>query len=536
MLDDAHNLSDEALTVLNLLLDLETFSTPLLTFVLAGDSSLETRLQQPALLDFQKQLDLHLRLHSLQSEEVDSYIAYRVRTAGNTAQDLFSPAAVQRIAHYSKGVPRLINLFCDNALQAAHLAGARAVSAGLVDKVAQEFFFADETESSTAPRQVPVVILPHQQSTPQPKTYPVVLKQGARQLAWLTLALLMAWVLLFQPIQPPQWTHDKASPSSARLAATPAAPAKQPDQPLQPGTDADPLPVVSPTEQPQESRMAKTVPAPERALEPREHRLAETPAAAAIQRSHEPAPALALARRQPSSGSTPLLSNRANAFATNSSSATERTARQKAAHLQLARLGITATQTALLNSVERGDLQSTRLLLTAGVSPHAKNDQGWTPLMFAARGGRQDFARLLIAHGAHVNAKTKTGGTALMLAAMNNHGTLVETLINRGAHVNAKNSQGWTALTYASWKGHYQIVTILLDKGANAQVKDNQGWTPLRYAAWRQETRSTQEQLHQEIAEALGVNLKDEPLAVVANSDYSGVSNLLSARRKTPWS
>ncbi|MGE0680351.1 MAG: ankyrin repeat domain-containing protein [Candidatus Binatia bacterium] len=527
ILDDAHNLSDEALTALNLLLNLETLSAPLLTLVLAGDSSLETRLRQPFLSDLQKRIDLHLRLHSLQPEEIDSYIVYRVRTAGSTKQDLFSPEAVQRITHYSKGVPRLINLFCDNALQAAYLAGMRTVSARLVDNIAQELFFAETTGLTSRPSQIPVVVLPDRQSTPQPTTYPVVLKQGTKHLTWITLTILVAWFALFQLPPPLQLTHDEVLPRNAQSVITSVAPSEQPPQ-LE--NEASTFASVSHFIPQQEPRTEKAVPSSTQAAEPRENRIAQASGSVTVQQLKSPSPTLVLAHHQQSSATTPQQSRPASVVAPNSSPITARISQQDTAQMQLTRLGIAATHATLLHSVERGDMHVTRLLLTAGIPPNARDNQGWTPLMFAARGGRQDLALLLIAHGAQVNAKNKTKGTALMLAAMNNHIAMAETLISKGAHINTKNSQGWTALTYASWKGHSQVVTALLNKGANTQVKDNLGWTPRQYAAWRQETRSKQEQLYAEIAETLGINLKNEPLTAVSHSDYRATSDLLSLR------
>lgn len=529
VLDDAHNLSDEALTALNLLLNLETLSTPLLTLVLAGDSSLEARLHQPALGDLQKRIDLHLRLHNLRFEEIDPYIAYRVRTAGSNAQDLFSPEAVERITQYSQGVPRLINLFCDNALQEAYFAGMRAVSVGLVDKVARELFFVEEAAPHNRPQHIPVVVLPDRRSTPQPKTYPVVLKPRARQLAWLTLAILLSWFSLFQLTPPLQLTHNELRQRNARPTAPSAV---SPTQPLQLEDDPSILASASQVGQRQEPMPVNTARTSIPTSESLATRIVQASDAATIKEPSTPAPTFRPTSQPQSSVSAPRR-NKQQPLLAHSSPTTGRTSPREAAQAQLARLGIAATHPALLASVKRGDMRATHLLLTAGVSPNAQDDQGWTPLMFAARDDRQDLAHLLIAHGTNVNAKTKTGGTALILAAMNNHVAMTQTLINKGAHVNAKNSQGWTALTYAAWKGHEQVVTTLLTKGAKTQVQDSLGWTPLQYATWRQDRRAQQEHLQEEIAEALGVNLKAEPLTVTSHRDYGAISHLLSPSRQT---
>jgi ankyrin repeat protein len=132
------------------------------------------------------------------------------------------------------------------------------------------------------------------------------------------------------------------------------------------------------------------------------------------------------------------------------------------AQQELAALNIAVTEASLLDAIEHGHISVVRLLLAAGVSPNARDHEGWTPLMLAARDNQQDLVQTLLDLDAHVNARNKTGGTALMMAAMNDHLLIVDTLIRHGAVIDAQTPQGWTALTYASWKGHREVVAMLL--------------------------------------------------------------------------
>jgi len=517
-LDEAQHLSNETLVTLDLLLNLQTRSDSLLTLVLSGTPLLAARFQQPVLSDFQKCIDLHLRLHPLRPEEIPSYISYRVNTAGSLCPDLFSSAALERVAYYSKGNPRLVNLFCDNALQAAHLTGKYSVSAELLDNVAQALIQA-EREAPTQDRQeIPVVVLPDPQPTPQSVTYPVVVKQRTERLSWAVIILLIAWFTLFQATQPLQLTqHSDPQQAPSSLALLSVSTGQQPQ------SESDAVKLVSALHatQPQEQQAEKGFASPERASEPRERQLIRKETTR--QNAKDPSPMSALARRQQPSASN----TQASLLLASSSPSPRPTSQLEASRLQLAQKGIAATSANLIARVEQGDLQTVQLLLTAGVSPNTGDAQGWTPLMFAARDDRRDMARLLITSGADVNKKNKTGGTALIMAAMNNHSIMAETLIRKGARLDTQTAQGWTALTYAAWKGHGQIATLLLNKGAKTQIKDHKGWTPLMYASWRHDTHAQQKQLQKDIAEALGIDIQAEPLPVASGGEYIEVAQLL---------
>ena len=63
---------------------------------------------------------------------------HRLKTVGYEGKELFDRDAVERITLYSKGIPRLINVICDNALLIAYAASKRKVSAEMVEEVARD--------------------------------------------------------------------------------------------------------------------------------------------------------------------------------------------------------------------------------------------------------------------------------------------------------------------------------------------------------------------------------------------------------------
>ena len=81
------------------------------------------------------------------------------------------------------------------------------------------------------------------------------------------------------------------------------------------------------------------------------------------------------------------------------------------------------------------------------------------------QGNLEEIERLL-AQGADVNAKDNGGWTALMWVASYGHTETAEMLIDNGADVNAIDNYGRTALIIATSYGYTEIIDLLKEKGA----------------------------------------------------------------------
>ena len=182
----------------------------------------------------------------------------------------------------------------------------------------------------------------------------------------------------------------------------------------------------------------------------------------------------------------------------------------------------------------KGDLIKVQTLLEMGANPNAKDDNGWTPLHWAAQEGHVDVVRVLLERGANPNAKDEYGDTPLHNAAQKGHVEIVKLLLERGANPNAKNNYGWTPLHRAAQEGYFNIVELLLERGANPNAKNNDGRTPLHIAAQKG---------HVEIVKLLlkrdaDPNAKDEygdtPLHIAAYKGYFNIVELLLERGANP--
>ena len=138
LIDEAQQLSDGVLEELRLLSNFETEKEKLIQIVLMGQPELEQRLNRPELRQLKQRVALHCRLAPLESPEIRQYIDLRLSTVGYEGNELFEAKVIERIAFYSKGIPRLINVICDNALLIAYGASKRKVSAEIIEEVASD--------------------------------------------------------------------------------------------------------------------------------------------------------------------------------------------------------------------------------------------------------------------------------------------------------------------------------------------------------------------------------------------------------------
>jgi general secretion pathway protein A len=145
LVDEAQNLGEAVLENLRLLSNIETATEKLLQIVLVGQPELEKKLARPNLRQLKQRIAVQCRLDRLKEREVGPFIFSRLRTSGYEKKDLFPPETIQRIALYSRGTPRLVNIICDNALLLAYSASLLVISPAMVDEVARDLQLRSES-------------------------------------------------------------------------------------------------------------------------------------------------------------------------------------------------------------------------------------------------------------------------------------------------------------------------------------------------------------------------------------------------------
>ncbi|GGX87312.1 AAA family ATPase [Massilia dura] len=139
-LDEAQALPLESLEALRLLTNLETEKRKLLQIVLFGQPELNAHLASPKIRQLAQRITFHYHLGALTRDDLDYYLAHRLRVAGFGGARLFSQRAVRRIYRATGGIPRLVNIVAHKALMLAygegrHLADHRHVALAAGDTI-----------------------------------------------------------------------------------------------------------------------------------------------------------------------------------------------------------------------------------------------------------------------------------------------------------------------------------------------------------------------------------------------------------------
>ncbi|MGH9365012.1 MAG: ExeA family protein [Thermoanaerobaculia bacterium] len=137
ILDEAQNLDPQTLEQIRLLSNFEAKSEKILQILLVGQPELRTRLDSPELRQLKQRIGLRCRIPSLGPAQVPDYVRTRLRIAGTHDLGLFSPEAIARIADYSGGVPRLVNMVCDHCLLFAYADQVRRIDRPIVEEAIQ---------------------------------------------------------------------------------------------------------------------------------------------------------------------------------------------------------------------------------------------------------------------------------------------------------------------------------------------------------------------------------------------------------------
>lgn len=111
--------------------------------------------------------------------------------------------------------------------------------------------------------------------------------------------------------------------------------------------------------------------------------------------------------------------------------------------------------------------------LEDGVALDEQDENGFTPLMWAAAYGQLATVRLLLELGASVSIFGKYKETALLFASASGHAAIVKELIKHKANIDEKDEDGNTALMYAAYNNHAVCVHELLNCGADMTLEND---------------------------------------------------------------
>jgi len=127
-IDDAHTMPDETLDNLVFLSNLETKDKKLLQIVLIGQPKLNALLDKNELRHIKQRIAIRSTIAKLTPAESLAYVKHRLEKAGADDTSAFTKTALERILKVAGGIPRVINVLCDNALVNAYGHQAKSVT------------------------------------------------------------------------------------------------------------------------------------------------------------------------------------------------------------------------------------------------------------------------------------------------------------------------------------------------------------------------------------------------------------------------
>jgi len=140
LFDEAQNTNESGFEALCGLSNLETDDEKLLQIVLVGQPELVNKLDDPSLRQIKQRIAIQHTVTGLETKtELEQYIHHRLHVVGYNGPEIFTQEALDTIWEYTGGIPRLVNILCDNSLALAFGAGNRKVSGETARKAAEKF-------------------------------------------------------------------------------------------------------------------------------------------------------------------------------------------------------------------------------------------------------------------------------------------------------------------------------------------------------------------------------------------------------------
>lgn len=141
VVDEAHHLGADVLEEIRLLTNLETSQEKLLQILLVGQPELDEKLDSVDLRQLKQRVALRCHLEPLVAQETSDYVHRRLQVAGASeegAASIFPAPSIAQIHRHSRGIPRLVNTVCENALINGYARQLQRIPPEVIDEVAAD--------------------------------------------------------------------------------------------------------------------------------------------------------------------------------------------------------------------------------------------------------------------------------------------------------------------------------------------------------------------------------------------------------------
>ncbi len=138
LIDEAQNLSIDAMEELRMVSNLETNTEKLIQIVMVGQPRLRDKLNLPDLEQLKQRVTVQYHLPALNEKDTFGYVNHRLTVAHGDSIEIFTPEALSKIYEYSGGIPRLINVVSDAALRLGYVEEKKTINEEVVADVIAE--------------------------------------------------------------------------------------------------------------------------------------------------------------------------------------------------------------------------------------------------------------------------------------------------------------------------------------------------------------------------------------------------------------
>lgn len=151
IIDEAHVAPVNLLDEIRLLSNQHYQEFGVLSIFLVGQPELNERLALDRLLPLRQRIAIRFHLDSFGENDTGKYILFRLGKAGAQSMTLFTEEAISMIHAETRGVPRLINVVCDQALLTGFAEGAPLIDAAIIRECISDIHIPGENGSLALP-------------------------------------------------------------------------------------------------------------------------------------------------------------------------------------------------------------------------------------------------------------------------------------------------------------------------------------------------------------------------------------------------
>jgi type II secretory pathway predicted ATPase ExeA/phage tail protein X len=130
IIDEAQDLPLEVMGELGMLPKLER-----LQVVFVGQPELEDKLHSQGLRQLERRIGIKCQIKPFVEKESADYIDHRLRLAGSSSSQVFTPKAISMICSYAQGISRVTNILCDNAFLLGYSLSRKKIDVDIIHKV-----------------------------------------------------------------------------------------------------------------------------------------------------------------------------------------------------------------------------------------------------------------------------------------------------------------------------------------------------------------------------------------------------------------